>query len=137
MVITSSLSRCIQSADCLPGIQACGSDKVFAEAHLPYVEWRWPKLPPKAWRILFRAGWFLGFSANTESIARSNVRAKAAAAKLIEMAEANDSVLLMGHGIMNILIAWHLRKHGWKGPRMLILRDYWHASVYRKEKSAS
>jgi broad specificity phosphatase PhoE len=135
VIITSSLSRCIQSAACLPGVQACGNDKVFAEAHLPYLELDWPRLPPKVWRILFRAGWFLGLSANTESISSSNARAKKAASKLIELAESKGTVLLMGHGIMNILIAWHLRRRGWHGPRMLILRDFWHASVYCKDSA--
>lgn len=132
VIITSSLSRCIQSAECLPGTETCGSDEVFAEAHLPYTDWGWPKMPPKVWRILFRAAWFLGFSANTESISTSNARAKEAARKLIALAETHETVLLMGHGIMNILIALHLRKHGWRGPQMLILRDYWHASIYSK-----
>ena len=83
---------------------------------------------------MFRSAWFLGFAAHTESIGSSSVRAGQAADRLIELAERHGSVLLLGHGIMNVLIAWQLRKRGWRGPLHLLLKDYWKPSIYRKER---
>lgn len=131
-VVCSPSARCRQSRDCL-GLGACPApDPVFAEAHLPYPDWSFPRLPPSLWRLLFRSAWFCGFARHTEPIAESRQRAEAAAQRLIALAETHGSVLLMGHGIMNLLIARQLRRHGWSGPMPLLMRGYWHASVYRK-----
>lgn len=136
-VVSSSLSRCIQSAGLLPGQPApCTGDPVFAEAHLPYPDWRRPRLPARVWRLAFRAAWFLGFARHSEPIAASRQRAGVAAERLIALAETHGTVLLVGHGIMNILIASQLRKRGWRGPWLLFLRTYWHLSVYRKRTPA-
>ncbi|MET1079760.1 MAG: fructose-2,6-bisphosphatase [Pseudomonas sp.] len=134
-VVCSSLSRCVQSKTRLIGDGPHQADPVYAEAHLPYPDWPLPKLPARLWRIGFRAAWFCGFARHTESIRVSNQRAKVAAERLIALAEENGSVLLMGHGIMNILIAWQLRSRGWSGPLHLLLKDFWQPSVYRKAGS--
>ncbi|TLX56645.1 fructose-2,6-bisphosphatase [Stutzerimonas nosocomialis] len=131
-VVSSSLSRCQQSTHHLVGEPQCVNDRLFAEAHLPYPDLDFPRLPVRVWRTLFRGAWFLGFSRHTESIGQSSERARQAAERLIALAQEHGSVLLMGHGIMNILIARHLRAQGWKGPQLLFLRDYWHPSTYRK-----
>lgn len=133
-VVSSPISRCVRSLEYLMGHADSPTDEVYAEAHLPYLELDAPRLPVKAWRLLFRSAWFLGFAAHTESIGSSSVRASQAAEKLIELAERHGSVLLMGHGIMNVLIAWQLRKRGWRGPLHLLLKDYWKPSIYRKEQ---
>ncbi len=86
----------------------------------------------RAWRLLFRSAWFCGLSRHTESIAVSNRRARAAAERLVELAEAHGCVLLIGHGIMNILIGRQLRRLGWSGPLHLVMRRYWAPSIYRK-----
>ncbi|MCQ4314326.1 histidine phosphatase family protein [Pseudomonas stutzeri] len=132
VVVCSSLSRCVQSR----GQLACDChqepDSLFAEAHLPYPDWSFPPMPSRFWRLLFRGAWFLGFARHTEPISESNRRASAAAERLIEFAERYGSVLLMGHGIMNILIARQLRKRGWAGPLNLILKRYWEPCSYYK-----
>lgn len=132
VLVCSSLSRCMQSLNHLAGERRYTCDKTFAEAHLPGFDLPWPKLPVKMWRLMLRSAWFLGLSTHTESIFASNRRAKQAADKLIALAQEHGSVLLMGHGIMNVLIAHHLRKQGWAGPLHLILKDFWHPTVYRK-----
>ncbi|MDH4762262.1 broad specificity phosphatase PhoE [Pseudomonas oryzihabitans] len=132
-VVSSPLSRCVRSLEYLMGCPGSPVDDRYAEAHLPYLELDTPRLPVKAWRLLFRSAWFLGFAAHTESIGSSSVRAGQAADHLIELAERHGSVLLLGHGIMNVLIAWQLRKRGWRGPLHLLLKDYWKPSIYRKE----
>ncbi|TBW10618.1 fructose-2,6-bisphosphatase [Azotobacter chroococcum subsp. isscasi] len=135
-VACSSVARCVQSRAFLDVDCCLQPDPLFAEAHLPYLDWPFPRLPPSLWRLLFRSAWFCGFARHTEPIGESNRRAGAAAERLIQLAEAHGSVLLMGHGIMNVLIARQLRKRGWAGPLHLLMRGYWHASVYRKESSA-
>jgi len=49
----------------------------------------------------------------------------------ISLLLASGSVLLMGHKIMNALIASELRRRGWRGPAMPLLSGYWHPSRYR------
>ncbi|WP_349572441.1 histidine phosphatase family protein [Azotobacter salinestris] len=132
VVVCSSVARCVQSRALL-GTDCCRQpDPLFAEAHLPYPDWPFPRLPASLWRLLFRSAWFCGFARHTEPIRESNRRAGAAADRLVQLAEAHGSVLLMGHGIMNVLIARQLRRRGWAGPRHLLMKGYWHASVYRK-----
>ncbi|MBB3103081.1 phosphoglycerate mutase family protein [Azomonas macrocytogenes] len=131
-LVSSSQSRCVQSLQYLNRDRPRLSEDIFTEAHQPWFDAPFPRLPVPFWRFALRLAWFCGFSSHTESILESSKRAKLAAARLIELAEAHESVLLMGHGIMNILIAWQLRAQGWKGPYLLFLRGYWHASVYEK-----
>ncbi|WP_282340138.1 MULTISPECIES: fructose-2,6-bisphosphatase [Pseudomonas] len=130
----SSISRCVESRTRIAGGCTDEVDEVFAEAHLPYPDWNAPKLPVKVWRILFRGAWFLGFARHTESIRVSRKRARMAADRLIELARIHGSVMLVGHGIMNVLISAELRKRGWSGPLNLILKDYWQPCVYRKAR---
>lgn len=132
IVVCSSLQRCIESRSHL-GCDCCERpDPLFAEAHLPYPDWGLPLLPSRFWRLVFRTAWFLGFASHTEHIRESTRRASAAAERLIELAEANESVLLMGHKIMNALIARQLRQRGWHGPALPLLSGYWQLSRYRK-----
>ena len=133
VVVCSSLSRCVQSREHLACDCRQEPDALFAEAHLPYPEWPFPRMPSRLWRLLFRGAWFLGFARHTEPISESIRRASAAAERLIELAEAHGSVLLMGHGIMNILISRQLRKRGWAGPPNLVLKRYWEPCSYHKE----
>lgn len=132
LVVCSSLSRCEQSRSELIQTHPHTSDSIFAEAHLPYPDWPFPRLPARLWRLLFRAAWFLGFARHTESIRVSDRRAEQAAERLITLAEQHGTVLLMGHGIMNILIARHLRRRGWRGPLHLTLKHYWEPATYRR-----
>ncbi|MFC3609260.1 fructose-2,6-bisphosphatase [Stutzerimonas tarimensis] len=132
-VVSSSVSRCVQSRQYLVSERPCESDELFAEAHLPYLDWAWPRAPSLLWRFLFRLAWFAGFARHTEAVAASDRRARVAADRLIELAERHGSVMLIGHGVMNILIARHLRGRGWKGPTLLYLHDYWQVSSYRED----
>lgn len=96
IVVCSSLQRCIESRSHLECDCCELPDPLFAEPHLPYPEWGLPLLPSRFWRLAFRTAWFLGFASHTEHIRESTRRASAAADRLIELAEANESVLLMG-----------------------------------------
>jgi len=131
-VVCSSVMRCVESRAQLGCDCRVEPDPLFAEAHLPYPDWPLPLMPSRVWRILFRSAWFLGFARHTEPISESRQRARAAADRLIALAEAHGTVLLMGHKIMNALIARELCRRGWRGPRLPLLATYWQAGRYHK-----
>lgn len=68
------------------------------------------------WIVLVRVLWVLGFSRNGESLRNAKKRANHAAARLVELAEEHQQILLVGHGFINYFIAKELRKRGWSGP---------------------
>ena len=72
-----------------------------------------------------------GWSAGVDSF--RTVRARAAtAARLLQERGAHDVVVaLVGHGMMNILIARELRAAGWRGPRMPS-RRHWGFGIYER-----
>ena len=129
IVVSSTLPRCVQSAQHLSQGRAFVTEKIFCEAGLPHPHWRFPKLPLSVWGVVFRLAWFSGFSGNTESFAQANSRAHTAAQRLIELAKENGSAFLVGHGIMTMLIAKHLLAMGWAGPKRPV-NKYWQFSVY-------
>jgi hypothetical protein len=104
-------------------------EEVFCEADLPYGHWNIPKLPLSVWGVLFRLAWFCGYSSNVESLLRAEARALCAAKRLLALARKNGSVFLVGHGIMNMLIAKQLLAMGWSGPKRPV-NKYWQFSVY-------
>ena len=89
------------------------------------------KLKPSVWAVIFRILWFAGYSHNAESITKGRSRVKEAARLLITEAESKQSVLLVGHGILNRMIAKELVHSGWTGPSTPN-GGYWSASVYDK-----
>ena len=126
-IVASTASRALSSVQAL-GHTASVADAVFCEAPLPFALWRFPRQPPFIWAAIFRLLWFFGYSRGSESIQVTKTRAKAATQKLISLAE-NGSVLLVGHGIMNHLIAKELIALGWAGSARQKSK-YWSASVY-------
>ena len=126
-IVASTASRALSSAQAL-GRTVSVADAVFCEAQLPFALWRFPRLSPFVWTAFFRLLWFFGYSRNSDSIQVTKTRAKAAAQKLIFLAE-KGPVLLVGHGIMNRLIAKELVALGWACPTKQQI-NYWSASVY-------
>lgn len=131
-VVCSPLMRCVESRTGLGCDCRAEPDPLFAEAHLPYPDWPFPLMPARFWRITFRTAWFFGFARHTEPVSESRRRARAAADKLIELAQTHECVLLMGHKIMNALIARELLRRGWRGPALPLLSGYWQPSRYHK-----
>ena len=126
-IVTSTASRALSSVQAL-GHTATVADAIFCEAQLPFSLCRFPRLSPFVWVAFFRLLWFFGYSRGADSIQVTKIRAKAAAQKLISLAE-KGSVLLVGHGIMNRLIAKELVALGWRGFTKQESK-YWSASVY-------
>lgn len=127
-IVTSTSMRAESSAEAL-GRKPSLKESLFCEAELPYAHWGFLRLPPSAWAGFFRLLWFLGYSNECEPLGAARARAKAAANRLVCLAFTGP-VLLIGHGIMNRLIAKELLSMGWSGPSSPS-SAYWGCSVYR------
>jgi len=133
----SSLRRSIESAHLLaPAVEPL-IDARFREAELPAAIRSGVRLPAKVWAGVARARWFAGWGGpegdGVESFRDARARAASAAAILEQHAESRGTVVLVGHGLMNILIAGHLRAAGWRGPRLPSQR-HWGFDIYDGER---
>lgn len=115
-IVCSDLTRSVQTAKKLDVDYIHLSDNLFAEIELPHFDQSKIRMPVTAWLILLRIMWLFGFKKNGESFSKAKVRAKEATNKLITLARENEKVILVGHGLMNRLIANQLRRHKWQGP---------------------
>ena len=130
--VCSNLPRSILSADVLMRKQVVLSSELFREAPLPYPNNGNIRLPLSAWAVLLRAAWFLGYSQNAESISATRKRAEEASRLLIQLAKEYGSILLVGHGIINHLLAKELSKQGWMSEAKSPSSRYWGFGVYEK-----
>ena len=129
VTVCSTTPRASSSARLL-GLTACSADPVFCEAQLPFSDWRAPRLPVSAWAVVFRLMWMMGYASNADPIQTTKARAKVAAQRLVSYAE-KGSVLLIGHGIMNRLIAQELAALGWSASSKAS-GAYWSACTYER-----
>jgi broad specificity phosphatase PhoE len=130
-VITSPLRRSLESARLLAASASLVTDARVREAELPSAFPSNVRLVPDVWAALARSAWFCGWSNGRESFTAARHRAREAARMLIARADAAGPVAVVGHGMMNILIARELRASGWHGPR---IPSPWHWSfgVFRR-----
>lgn len=126
-IVASTAPRALSSVRAL-GHHTHVADALFCEAPLPFALWRFPRLPPQAWAAFFRVLWFFGYSRGSDSIHVTKARAKAASERLIGLTS-HGPVLLVGHGIMNRLVARELLAAGWV-KRTRHESKYWSTSVY-------
>lgn len=130
-VVCSDLQRSLESAKAL-GIEDIHSvDALFREAALPHFDNGSLRLPVGAWVAMLRVLWLFGFSRNGESFGKAKSRATDAAQRLIQLAHEHESVVLVGHGLMNHLIARALISSQWQGPAWPG-SGYWGYGVYRR-----
>ncbi len=132
-IVCSALPRSIESAKSLKIEAVTLTSSKFNEAGLPIASWHFPKLSPKAWALIFRVSWFFGYSRNSESFKEAKVRASEAADILKELAKTKTSVLFIGHGVYNRMVANELRSTGWSGPKNPGSK-YWSYGVYKYKK---
>ncbi len=130
-VVCSALIRSHDSANKLGVKNVTYSDSIFNEAGMPSANWKFPPLSVRIWAILFRLFWLVGYSKNSESLNEAQVRAKNAIEKLNELASIHDSVVFIGHGIFNRMLANRLLEAGWSGPKKPS-SEYWGFVVYEK-----
>ena len=131
-VVSSTLARSIDSARALghgDALPLPGLD----EAELPCpARSRWP-LPYGVAVPLLRIGWFAGWSPNAATLRETRTRARGAVPRLVDLARAHGTVLVVGHGIVNGLVARELVRAGW-GRRNRGRSGYW--SVTRMSDTA-
>lgn len=128
-VVCSDLKRSLESARALGCVDIHCSDALFREVTLPHFNGGSLVLSADAWGFLLRGLSIVGFSRNGESFAMARARAKRASATLIEQACIHNSVLLVGHGFINYLIAKELLANNWTGPVKPGGR-YWQHGIY-------
>ena len=126
--ICSNLSRSIESAKVL-GKENFKVDESFIEADLPFYNISFFKLKAKTWLVVFRVLWLLGFAKNVESFYDFKYRANLCTDKLCDTATNGETVLFVGHGILNRMIAKKLIALGWRGPKK-ISSNYWSYAIY-------
>lgn len=129
--ITSDLKRSIDSARMLRNNPNMITDPLFREVEIPIPSTRLLniKVSPQMWSVLFRCLWFSGYSSNCESYKHAKLRSKRAANQLIEYAEKYHSVVIVGHGFFNMLIAKELLARGWEGKKIKNSK-HWSVSSY-------
>lgn len=131
LVVTSDLKRSIVSAGLLNPKTKTISDPLFRETELPANPTIFfnIKLKPNNWAVILRLLWFSGYSNKCESLKQAKLRAKKASQQLISYTNEHKSVVLVGHGFFNMLIAKELQKMGWKGKRKAGAR-HWSCTTY-------
>lgn len=131
IVFTSNLKRSIESAWLLNPNLTATSDPLFRETELPAPSTKlWGlKLKPSIWALILRCLWFCGYSKDCESLSLAKNRAKMASELLVEYAQEHKTVVLVGHGFFNRLIAKELQNKGWKG-KSKISSKHWNCTTY-------
>ena len=129
--ICSTLIRSIESSTQLELAHTVEASEDFIEAGLPYYDIFNLKFSDKVWSVLFRVLWFLGYSPNSESYSQAKARAKNCSDKLELIANKNESVIFIGHGILNRLISKELRNRGWSGDTG-IKSGHWQFATFEK-----
>ncbi|MFS6933758.1 histidine phosphatase family protein [Klebsiella oxytoca] len=131
--LSSPMPRAVSSLRTL-GLEPQFIDGIFSEAELPLFRIPVFRLPPLYWTVFFRIMWIVGISRKTECLRDAKQRAAQATNILVHFAKESDGpVLLMGHGIMNRLIARELKSLGWT-EHSPPGKGYWSAGVYRNPK---
>ena len=131
VVVCSHLSRSIQSARAMGVSDIHWSDEIYSEVAMPHFDSDNIVLPIGIWSVLMRIISVVGFSKNGESLSMAKKRAEIAASTLVNLAKSHGSVLLVGHGFMNYLIARALLSQNWTGPSRPA-RHYWGHAVYQR-----
>jgi hypothetical protein len=123
--------RSIESASALGFSEVDIKDPLFRETGIPHFRPGYLSLPINAWIGVSRFLWLLGLAENDESRTHAKSRAKLAAARLAELADEHQDVLLVGHDCINCLIARELRNNGWTGPAKPG-NGFWEYGIYER-----
>lgn len=132
LIVCSDARRAIESAQALDSTREPLIDRLFREAGLPLDTWVPLRLGFDTWVLIAGIAWFRGWSAGGESLAEARSRARVAVRRLIHLATRHGSVLLVGHGVFNTLIAAELQRRGWQGPIWRPIASYWESATYTR-----
>jgi broad specificity phosphatase PhoE len=116
VILSSTRIRSIETAKAVAGDAPFESHPELIEAPLPPPGWpSWFRLSPRHWGVVSRFWWwFFNHHAGHETRAQAEVRAAAAAERLIELAESGGDVLVVAHGFFNAMIGRMLKRRGWR-----------------------
>lgn len=128
-IVCSNLRRSIDSARLLGEKDIQCIDAIFREFELPYSSFPSPKLSPGVWSVLHRVLWFMGQASHCESLSTAKQRVTSAANILHNKAVSHNTVLFVGHSLLNSFIAKKLIAKGWHGS-ISIFSKHWEFSVY-------
>ena len=134
-VVASDRRRAVESARWLASSREFEVDPKLREAALPDSMGVSLQMSPDVWAIIARVVWSFDWHQSSESVAAARRRAKEATARLCALAGEHRTVLVVGHGMFNRLIARELRRRGWRGPRFLPLANWTSATYARPEPS--
>jgi len=129
--LSSGLRRSLDSLALL-GREANHIDKIFEEVESPYTKRKIIKLSLYTWGFLFKLIWRFGYSGGSRSYKESLEDAHTGVLKLEGFAKEHETVLLLGHGLKNMLIVKALRKEGWQESKKLSMKN-WGYGVYEKK----
>jgi broad specificity phosphatase PhoE len=111
----------------------------LVEAAQPAPDIRGLRLPLAGWDGLTRILWLLGLSGTVEPRQGAVTRARTVADRLAALSSSREgeyrTILVVGHGFQNVLIARELRRRGWQGPRLPSLR-HGQPTAYRNHRHA-
>jgi broad specificity phosphatase PhoE len=115
VIFASTRRRAMETAQAVVQDRPVIHDPIFIEAPLPP-----PPLPraiqmnPRTWGFVSRvAWWFFGHHEGQETKREAVVRAREAASRLVEAAEAGQNVLVLAHGFFNTMVGMELKRLGW------------------------
>lgn len=137
-VLSSNLPRAMESLRELAPEREAPAERIYREAGFPTLPSFVLALNPPLWltlRALKAVGRLPEAAGVTEPIGKARGRAREATRRLVGLAEAHGSVLLVGHGMFNTLIATELDASGWQGPRWPS-GSYWSTAVYYRAPSS-
>jgi broad specificity phosphatase PhoE len=115
IIFASTRRRAVETAEAVAGGKIFIRDPMFVEAPLPP-----PPLPgflklgPKAWGVIARLTWWLGYHGGQETRAEARARARAASERLAAAALGGSDVLLLAHGYFNLMVGLQLKRLGWR-----------------------
>lgn len=131
-IVCSQLVRSIDSAKML-GVDPHVKESLFDEVGLPSLSSTYPLMRAGTLSVIARCLWHVGLSTGCENRRKAKARAQLCALRLHELASRHNSVALVGHGMLNILIAQRLRRVGWSSSVAMPWQGYWHVVMLTRE----
>ncbi len=111
-IVSSDLTRTIHSANIYTNQAPDLISKCFKEIEIP--RYKIPfRFKAMTWVYLCRVLWVLGIKGSFESYSQAKVRSETASNYLVSLAKEKETVILFGHGYINLHIRKLLIKKGW------------------------
>jgi len=132
-ILASTRRRSQETAAAVAGDRVVAHDPMFIEAPLPPPDFpRFMRFSPRTWGVIARLWWWMfDHHEGQETRDQAKVRAKAAAAALIGMADAGEDVLVLAHGFFNGMVGVELSRQGWRCTKDEGFK-YWSARRFEK-----